>query len=137
MKFKNSLIFLLLLNVFFTYSQNTNYTLVEKLNKNLSDCKAFEVKKLKIPSKKYEYLEIENQVRVVGLDSFADEKAVVNKEFPQSKWELSFNDLNTHTVVETKMSFADLAQLETTIQMGFKEGYTIAMEGLDELLHSF
>ena len=60
MKLKNSLIFLLFLNVFFTYSQNTNYILVEKLNKNLSNCKAFEVKKLKIPSKKYEYLEIEN-----------------------------------------------------------------------------
>jgi hypothetical protein len=27
-----------------------------------------------------------------------------------------------------------LAQLETTLQMGFKEGLTMAMEGLDELL---
>lgn len=60
MKLKTSLIFLLFLNVFSTYSQNTNYTLVEKLNRNLSDCKAFEVKKLKISSKKYEYLEIDN-----------------------------------------------------------------------------
>ncbi|EMY3550158.1 hypothetical protein AAIP55_002428 [Flavobacterium psychrophilum] len=60
MKIKKSLILLILLNVFSTYSQKTNYILVEKLNKNLSDCKAFEVKKIKITSKNYEYLEIDN-----------------------------------------------------------------------------
>lgn len=38
--------------------------------------------------------------------------------------------------MEFQIAFDDLAQLETTIQMGFKEGMTMAMEGLDELLPS-
>ncbi|WP_235925764.1 hypothetical protein [Pontibacter burrus] len=38
------------------------------------------------------------------------------------------------TLVENLITFDDLAQLETTIQMGFKEGLTAAMENLDQLL---
>jgi hypothetical protein len=36
--------------------------------------------------------------------------------------------------VEFAISYSDLAQLEATIQMGFREGLTMAMKGLDELL---
>ena len=32
------------------------------------------------------------------------------------------------------ITYSDLAQLEAIIEMGFKEGLTMAMEGLDELL---
>jgi hypothetical protein len=38
--------------------------------------------------------------------------------------------------VQTKITYPDLSQLEATIQMGFKEGLTMAMENLDELLPS-
>ncbi len=53
---------------------------------------------------------------------------------PQSKWEVSFTPKEEVTLVENLITFDDLAQLETTIQMGFKEGLTSAMEGLDALL---
>ena len=38
--------------------------------------------------------------------------------------------------MEFVISYDDLAQLEAAIQMGFKEGLTMAMQGLDELLPS-
>lgn len=55
---------------------------------------------------------------------------------PQSKWELNFTDKGDLTLVEFLITYPDLAQLETTIQMGFKEGLSMAMEGLDELFAS-
>jgi len=80
------------------------------------------------------YKSIDPKKRFTALDGFADAEAVVNTEMPQSKWEVSFTPKNEVTLVENLITFDDLAQLETTIQMGFKEGLTMAMEGLDALL---
>lgn len=77
---------------------------------------------------------IAGQKKFTGLDAFADAEGNVNKDMPQSKWEVTFTDQGPVTLVEYRISFEDLAQLEATIQMGFKEGLTMAMEGLDELL---
>lgn len=80
------------------------------------------------------YKTIDPKKRFTALDGFADAEGVVNTEMPQSKWEVNFTPKDEVTLVENLIIFDDLAQLETTIQMGFKEGLTSAMEGLDELL---
>jgi uncharacterized protein YndB with AHSA1/START domain len=80
--------------------------------------------------------QIQAQKRYTGLDAFADAEGKVNKEMPQSKWDVRFTDKGEITLVEFNITFGDLAQLEATIQMGFKEGLAMAMEGLDELLPS-
>ena len=80
------------------------------------------------------YKTIEPKRRFTALDGFADAEGVVNTEMPQSKWEVSFTPKEEVTLVENLITFDDLAQLETTIQMGFKEGLTAAMENLDALL---
>ena len=82
------------------------------------------------------YKNIQPKKKFTASDAFADADGKVNKDLPQSKWEATFTDKGQTTQVELYISFADLAQLETTIQMGFKEGLTAAMEGLDELLDS-
>lgn len=82
------------------------------------------------------YQKIEPKQSFTGLDGFADAEGNVNKQLPQSKWEVSFTDKGQITLVQILISYEDLAQLETTIQMGFKEGLAMAMEGLDELLPS-
>lgn len=82
------------------------------------------------------YDEIQVQKKLTGYDAFADEDGNVNKDLPQSKWEITFTDKGQVTLVECLISYDDLAQLDATIQMGFKEGFTTAMEGLDELLIS-
>lgn len=81
-----------------------------------------------------EYIKIQPQKKFTGLDAFADAEGNVDKKMPQSKWEVSFTDKGEKTLVEYAITFPDLAQLEETIKMGFKEGLTMAMEGLDELL---
>lgn len=80
------------------------------------------------------YVKIVPNKHISGLDAFCDVEAQVNKELPQSKWEMTFSSNGNTTLVEYLTMYGDLAQLEATIQMGFKEGITMAMEGLDEVL---
>ena len=80
------------------------------------------------------YRKIEDQKSYSGLDGFSDADGNINTAMPQSNWEIYFKPVANGTEVNIKISYDDLAQLEATIQMGFKEGLTMAMEGLDELL---
>ncbi len=82
------------------------------------------------------YKTIQPQKQFTGLDAFADAEGNVNKDLPQSKWDVRFTNQGQTTLVDFNISYDDLAQLETTIQMGFKEGLSMAMEGLDALLPS-
>lgn len=82
------------------------------------------------------YKTIETQTYFSGTDGFSDSEGNVNTKMPQSTWENTFQDSGDVTLVTIQISYADLAQLETTLQMGFKEGLSMAMEGLDEYLDS-
>jgi uncharacterized protein YndB with AHSA1/START domain len=81
-----------------------------------------------------EYKKIVQHKSYTGLDAFTDADGNINKDMPRSKWEVNFTDKGDKTLVELQISYDDLAQLEATIQMGFKEGLSAAMFGLDELL---
>lgn len=82
------------------------------------------------------YIKIQPQKKFAGLDAFANADGTVNKDMPQSEWEVTFSDKGGKTLVEILITYKDLAQLETTIKMGFKEGLSMAMDGLDDLLAS-
>ncbi|MFM7021402.1 MAG: SRPBCC domain-containing protein [Flavobacteriales bacterium] len=82
------------------------------------------------------YSDIKIQKGFSVFDAFTDAQGNVNKDMPQSKWEVKFTSKGELTLVEFVVTYSDLAQLEATIQMGFKEGLSMAMEGLDELLPS-
>lgn len=81
-----------------------------------------------------DYKEVQPQQKFTVHDAFVDADGNLNKELPQAKWNVTFSDEGERTLVDFKISYDDLAQLEATIQMGFKEGMTMAMEGLDALL---
>jgi uncharacterized protein YndB with AHSA1/START domain len=79
------------------------------------------------------YLKIEMQKMFLADDAFGDADGNINTQMPQSKCTFNFSDLEKNTLVYGIMQFPDLAQLEQTIAMGFKEGLTMAMENLDEI----
>ncbi|MEO8763000.1 MAG: SRPBCC domain-containing protein [Ginsengibacter sp.] len=83
-----------------------------------------------------DYNFIDTQKKFKGLDTFTDADGNVNKDLPMSHWEVTFTGKGQTTLVLYHLSFDDLAQLESIIKMGLKEGLTTAMEGLDELLPS-
>ncbi|MES2616610.1 MAG: SRPBCC domain-containing protein [Bacteroidota bacterium] len=76
------------------------------------------------------------QRKFTGLDAFADAEGNINQSLPQSEWQITFTPKGNLTIVECFITFSDLSQLETTLQMGFKDGMRIAMEGLDEIFAS-
>src|SRR5690242_18526943 len=81
------------------------------------------------------YTKIHPKSSFAGLDAFADSNGKVAEGMPQSKWEVSFEDRGEElTEVTIHISYDDLKQLEETLNMGFKEGLSIGMEQLDELL---
>jgi uncharacterized protein YndB with AHSA1/START domain len=68
------------------------------------------------------------------VDAFCDKNEHINEEMPGSTWDIDFVDGNGSTVVNITIRHKTLADLEAIIQMGFKEGFTIALNGLEELL---
>ncbi len=71
-----------------------------------------------------------------GKDGFMDANGVANNEMPQTHWKISFKEEGDKTLVEVLMTFESLEKLETLLSMGFKEGFTMAMQNLDEVLPS-
>ncbi len=82
------------------------------------------------------YKKIQPQKKFTAVDAFADADGNINNDLPQAKWEVSFTSKGQSTLVESLIIYPDLAQLEAILNMGMKEGLTIAMQGLDELLVS-
>ena len=80
------------------------------------------------------YISIQPQKNFTGLDGFTDPEGNLNTDMPQSEWNVTFTGKEDRTLVEIAISYGDLAQLEATIKMGFKEGLGMAMENLDALL---
>jgi len=80
------------------------------------------------------YTLIEPQKKIVLNDAFTDEDGNINEAMPQSTRQVTFTDKSPHTVVEFKMSFSDVAQLDAILEMGFKDGISMTTENLDALL---
>lgn len=67
------------------------------------------------------------------LDAFSDKEGNLNTDFPRSDWNVNFSEQGNSTIVDISIKHENLSDLEKIIEMGFKEGFTIAMEGLDKI----
>ena len=81
-----------------------------------------------------DYQSIEPRKRFSGLDAFCDENGKINNEFPRSLWTNLFRAENGGTLVDITIQTKTLADVEKIISMGFKEGFTMALENLDQYL---
>ena len=70
------------------------------------------------------------------VSAFADKDENINKEFPSSAWNLDFSEANGVTKVSITIKHKELSDLERHIQMGFKEGFTMTLNDLDQLLRN-
>ena len=68
------------------------------------------------------------------FNAFAD--ADENLELPGSDWDLNFSEQNGTTKVSISIYNESLERLEKMIEMGFKEGFTMTLGSLKELLAS-
>lgn len=82
----------------------------------------------------FDYEKIEVQKSYSGADAFCDENAVINTTHPRTNWANTFEDKQDRTIVHVEITYESLEDLETIISMGFKEGFTMGMENLDEYI---
>jgi uncharacterized protein YndB with AHSA1/START domain len=81
-----------------------------------------------------DYVKIKPISGYTGLDAFCDEKGDINPELPRANWNVAFQDKGENCLVQTVVTYNSLADLETVIQMGMKEGLSSTLERLDTLL---
>lgn len=82
------------------------------------------------------YKQIHDQKSFSVSDAFTDSEGNVNKDMPQSNWEVTFTSEGDKTLVEFTVTFSSAEQLQALLDTGFEEGLTSAMVNLDELLPS-
>jgi len=68
------------------------------------------------------------------VDAFCDEEGNPTNELPNMHWQNEFSETETGTKVTVEITFKSEADLEKILEMGFKEGFTMAHGNLDELL---
>ena len=85
---------------------------------------------------KNDYHKIVNRSMFSGLDAFCDENGTVNKEMPRTRWTNVFTENVDTTLVTITATYESLSDLEKIIEMGFKEGFTMAMENLDQYIEA-
>jgi len=82
-----------------------------------------------------EFLTIEPKTKFITKNSFSDEEGNPGKlGFTFSITETHFTPGSERTTVRIIKKMEDLAQLEKFVNMGFKEGMSVTMKNLDELL---
>jgi uncharacterized protein YndB with AHSA1/START domain len=79
-----------------------------------------------------EYTSITPKTNFKMHNAFADKEG--NLELPGSEWDYNFSEQNGITKVRITIFNESLNRMEKMIEMGFKEGYTMAMKNLEELL---
>ena len=83
------------------------------------------------------YSSISPKTNFKFLNAFADENE--NPELPGSEWDMNFSEENRPdgyrvTKVSVTIYNESLERMEKMIEMGFKEGFTMTLNYLDELL---
>lgn len=69
-----------------------------------------------------------------GIDAFCDEQGNINATKPRVTWKSIFHQQKENTMVEMEFSFKTLTDLEAIIEMGFKEGFTMGLQNLDQYI---
>jgi uncharacterized protein YndB with AHSA1/START domain len=80
------------------------------------------------------YTLINPKTSIKWLASFTDKDENINAELPTSEWELNFSEQHGITKVSIVIKNKTLADIEMIIQMGFKEGFTMTLNDLENLL---
>lgn len=81
-----------------------------------------------------DYLSINPEKQYTAIDAFCDISGNVDMSFPRPVWNVKFNAAGNSTIVEVECVFEKPEDLQKYVEMGFQEGFTAALENLDELL---
>jgi uncharacterized protein YndB with AHSA1/START domain len=69
-------------------------------------------------------------------DTFCDDEGNPTDALPQMLWKNEFIALGDQTRVQVEITFKSIEDMDKIIEMGFKEGFSMAHNNLDELLQA-
>jgi uncharacterized protein YndB with AHSA1/START domain len=84
----------------------------------------------------FDYSSISPKTNFKHSSTFCDANENPDPNLGSSYWSVSFSEQGDLTIVDIAIRRNSLAELEKVIEMGFKEGFTMAMEGLDKILEA-
>ena len=84
----------------------------------------------------FDYTSISPKTNFKHSSTFCDSEENPDPNLGSSYWDLTFSEQGNSTIVDIAIRRDSLAELEMIIEMGFKEGFTIAMEGLDKIFEA-
>lgn len=67
-----------------------------------------------------------------ATDFFIDENGLKNSALPEMKWKIEFIETGSGTRVKVELTFDREEDLHKIMEMGFQEGFTSALENLDQ-----
>ena len=70
------------------------------------------------------------------FDAFSDKDENITTELPSSDWNIDFKETEEVTTVCITIKHKTLDDLEKIIEMGFKEGFTMTLNDLENLLRT-
>ena len=82
---------------------------------------------------KADYKAIETEKLLSWLDAFCDENGNENTIKPRSLWTNNFTENNGITMVNITLKHDKLEDIQAMIDMGFKEGFAMALDNLEEI----
>lgn len=85
---------------------------------------------------KNNYLKIELLKEYLALDAFCDENGTTSTDMPRTLWTNKFTENNGITTVSIVAKYNSLEDLEKVIELGFKEGFTMAIDNLDQYIEA-
>lgn len=81
-----------------------------------------------------EYTRIDRHNSFEGTDSFSDDKGNKTADLPQTKWKVDFRNESGGTTVKATILASEPGTLEKLLEMGFEQGFTMALDNLEEEL---
>lgn len=85
---------------------------------------------------KENYKTIEPQLRITNSVSFCDEEGKETVDFPTMYWRKEFSAAGETTVVDIEITYDSIEDMNMFIQMGVQQGFTAALENLDQYFGS-
>jgi uncharacterized protein YndB with AHSA1/START domain len=82
----------------------------------------------------FDYQTIDPENSYSGQDAFCDEAGNQNADMPSTHWHVRFEEIDGKTTVTSTLSFKTVEAMNKLIELGFKEGFTMGLDQLDELL---
>jgi uncharacterized protein YndB with AHSA1/START domain len=81
----------------------------------------------------FDYTSISPKTNFKHTTTFSDAEGNPNSVFGSSYWDITFSQEGNSTIVDIAIRRDSLAELEKIIEMGFKEGFKMALQSLDKI----